>query len=232
MIEKIKKILITLLLFCNGLGANNDEQLWQSATELYRIKNYQNAITSLLSIKNQSAAVFILLSNCYLNINQPVIAKMYEEKAFIYGSFLQKRLLLKKQYQKENNSFSYPLLRSGRDALFSFCLSLPILFLQFLLFLFVFLLLFYSTKHTFLSILSIIMIFVLGTCCIYKNKMYAPRGIALIDTAVKNFPERNAPIVEQVNAGAIVQYTEQKNGFYKLKEPYGWVQIEDIATII
>jgi|GEM_PF-4851283 len=224
----MKKYVIFLLFLSSNFYAS-DELLWQSAMQSYHAEDYAAATTSLLNIKKENAALFMLLSDCYKHIGQPIIAKMYRQKAFIHGSWSQKWRLLQENYQETDDGSSYPITQNLIDISYSIAVSFPLLFLQIIFLLCVCMLLF--CNRSILRIFSVVVLVLVWVCGTYKSNLYRPHGIVLSDTVVRNFADETAPAVAQINMGTIVYYVEQKSGFYKLEEPRGWVRIDDIARI-
>lgn len=219
------------MLFLTHMSWASDEQCWQAALAACDGKDYVLATTSLLSVKNHNAALFMMLSDCYEHLGKPVIAAMYKQKAFFYSSWRQKWRLLEQQYKVHSNK-AYPLSQFLLDASKSFCLSIPWLLLQLLFILLLFLLLFSSWHRKVARFFLIISLVMMSCCAIWKHSVYQPHGIVLIDTSVRNFADEAAPVITQLQQGTVVYYTKEKNGFYQLKQPYGWVKIDDLGLII
>lgn len=233
-------LLITFVLF--NLIAN-DEELFLQANQLYKQKDYSNALMLYNKISQKGSAVLCNIGNCYFHQDDYPQALVYWLRAQKIASFSEyneieknKEIVFKKIGKQEPQSF----LASSKAFLDTIASFIPLLLLQ-LLFLLIFCgiaLYHWKRSNRNKKIISHFLwcwLFLLGILLnIEYKKTHTQYGIITHNNiSLFTGPHKDFSVVGPLGYTNQVVIQEQRDGWYKVKQGplLGWVEAEAVQIL-
>ena len=249
----MKKLLILLVLFSQGLLAQSKDELFEQGNELYKLEKYTEAIASYIKIEETgftSSELYYNLGNCYYKLNKVAPAIYNYEKALLINPFnedAQNNLIFAKRltidnieaipisiFQKLDNTF-VKKLSYNEWAMVSVTFSI-IAALLFLLFYFSYS---PSKKRLFFvtSTISFLLLIISAVFTIKEYSNYNSTIEAIIfveETDIKNAPTLNSEKVFTLHEGTKVLVLDTVDNWKKIKisdGKIGWIIADEIKIL-